>query len=171
MYNKKHRKAGVWSMVISSKGRYGLRVMVELALSPSGVYQPLHEIAVRQDISKKYLESIVRSLIKGGLVQGASGKGGGYRLARPVETYTLGEILNCVEESLALVQCMNVDCTCTKTADCYTYPIWASLQEFHNLYFQSFTLLDVIQREPSQGKMLEILAQFGKNFPESEDGV
>lgn len=156
-------------MVISSKGRYGLRVMVELALSPVGVYQPLHEIAIRQDISKKYLESIVRSLIKGGLVQGASGKGGGYRLARTPEDYTLGEILNCVEESLALVQCMSSDCTCTKTADCYTYPIWASLQRFHDLYFQSFTLLDVINRQSGEEKMLALLPQFGSSLELYED--
>lgn len=146
-------------MVVSSKGRYGLRVMVELALSPIGVFQPLHEIAIRQDISKKYLESIVKSLAKAQLIQGASGKGGGYRLSRLPEEYTLGEILNCTEDSLALVQCVGPDCTCTKTADCYTYPIWASLQSLNDLYFHSFTLEDVVNRRPAEEKIAEIFAR------------
>ncbi len=156
-------------MVISSKGRYGLRVMVELALAPQDVNQPLHEIALRQDISKKYLETIVKTLIKGNLIQGASGKGGGYRLSRPPEAYTLAEILECVEDSLALVQCVSQDCTCTKTADCYTFPIWSCLQSLNDLYFRSFTLKDVIEKQPTQEKVAEIFAYIQQQGIEKEN--
>lgn len=145
-------------MVISSKGRYGLRVMVELALAPSGAYQPLREIAERQDISKKYLESIVKMLIKNNLVEGLSGKGGGYRLSRPPEEYTLAEILTCAEDSLAVAQCVSDDCTCPKTAECYTYPIWSCLQSFTDRYFGSFTLEDVIDRNNMEEKVKQISA-------------
>ncbi len=145
-------------MVISTKGRYGVRIMVELALAPSGELLPLREIAEKQEISKKYLESIVKMLIKRDLIQGLSGKGGGYRLSRPPQDYTLAEILESVEESLALVQCVSEDCQCTKMADCYTYPIWDCLQSFTDHYFRSFTLQDIIEKQPIEDKFTAMLA-------------
>lgn len=149
-------------MVISSKGRYGLRVMVELGLAPEGVYVPLREIAEKQDISKKYLESIVKILIRAELIQGVSGKGGGYRLSRPSHTYTMAEILQCTEESLALVQCVSEDCQCTKTENCFTYPIWSCLQRFTDAYFHSFTLEDIIEKRSLEGKLEEAVIESHK---------
>ena len=96
--------------MISTKGRYALRVMLDLAENDSGKFIPLKDVAERQNISKKYLEIIVKDLVKGGLVSGASGKGGGYRLCRKPEEYTVGEILDLTENTaLTTVACLAED--------------------------------------------------------------
>ena len=95
--------------MISTKGRYALRVMIDLAEHDDGGYTPLKDVAERQNISKKYLEIIVKDMVAGGLLTGASGKGGGYKLNRTPEKYTVGEILELMEGPLAPVAClMNV---------------------------------------------------------------
>ena len=103
--------------MISTKGRYSLRVMIDLAEQQPDRYIPLKEIAARQEISEKYLESIIKLLVKGKLVLGLRGKGGGYKLTRPLEQYTVGEILRLTEESLAPVTCLEEDAAaCSRAA-------------------------------------------------------
>ena len=115
-------------MMISTKGRYALRVMIDLAESGLEEYVPLKEIADREEISRKYLENIMTVLSKAGLVDAIHGKGGGYRLNRRPEEYTLAEILNLTEGTLAPVSCMeNGQCSCDRTQDCRTKPIWTEL--------------------------------------------
>ena len=105
-------------MLISTKGRYALRVMADLAEHPAEGYIPLKEIAQRQEISEKYLEAIIKILVRAKLLNGVRGKGGGYQLTRPPEQYTVGEILRLTEESLAPVAS-----PCARSASCPTLPL------------------------------------------------
>ena len=93
--------------MISTRGRYAIRVMIDLAEHETGSYTPLKDIAARQDISKKYLEIIMKDMVAAGLVTGASGKGGGYKLTRPVTEYTVGEIIEDMEGSMSPVACLS----------------------------------------------------------------
>lgn len=132
-------------MLISTKGRYALRVMLKLAESPKGEYLLLDTIAREEDISEKYLESIVRILVKAHLIQGLRGRGGGYRLTRPAADYSVGEILRLTEGSLAPVACL--DCThkrCSRWAQCKTLPLWEKLDAVISTYLDSVTLLDLL---------------------------
>lgn len=131
-------------MLISTKGRYALRVMLELADHERGEYVPLNTIAARQEISVKYLESILVVLSKAGAIDGLRGKGGGYRLNRAPRDYTIGEILRLVEGSLAPVACL--DCKpndCHRTVECRTLPLWEKLQALIENYLDSVTLADL----------------------------
>lgn len=131
-------------MLISTKGRYALRVMLELADHERGEYVPLNTIAARQEISVKYLESILVVLSKAGVIDGLRGKGGGYRLNRAPRDYTVGEILRLVEGSLAPVACL--DCKpndCHRTVECRTLPLWEKLQALIENYLDSVTLADL----------------------------
>ena len=106
-------------MLISTKGRYALRVMTDLAEHPAEGYIPLKEIAQRQELSEKYLEAIIKILVKAKLLNGVRGKGGGYKLTRPPEQYTVGEILRLTEDSLAPVVCLEADASpCARAAAC-----------------------------------------------------
>lgn len=128
-------------MMISTKGRYALRVMIDLAESGPEEYVPLKEIADREEISRKYLENIMTVLSKAGLVDAIHGKGGGYRLNRRPEEYTLAKILNLTEGTLAPVSCMeNGQCSCDRTQDCRTKPIWTELDNLIQNYLESVTL-------------------------------
>ena len=130
-----------YAMMISTKGRYALRVMIDLAESGLEEYVPLKEIADREEISRKYLENIMTVLSKAGLVDAIHGKGGGYRLNRRPEEYTLAEILNLTEGTLAPVSCMeNGQCSCDRTQDCRTKPIWTELDNLIQNYLESVTL-------------------------------
>ena len=112
-------------MVISSKGEYALRVMADLAINHDGRFIPLKEIVQKEELSQKYLESIMRMLSKANLIEAASGHGGGYRLKKAPEEYTLWEILELTEGGLAPVACMkNSTMTCDRSEQCYTLPIW-----------------------------------------------
>lgn len=133
-------------MLVSTKGRYALRVMLELAQFGGEGYLPLTEIAERQDISVKYLESIISVLSKAGLVDGVRGKGGGYRLSRKPEEYSVGEILKLTEGSLAPVACL--DCKpnkCERSESCKTLPMWEKLDEIICDYLNSVTLADLLK--------------------------
>lgn len=135
-------------MMISSKGRYALRVMIDLAENSGGEYIPLKEISARQEISQKYTESIMALLSKNSLVDGQHGKGGGYRLSRPPESYKVGEILRVTEASLAPVSCL--DCgaeKCSRADDCRTLPMWSRLDKMINDFFDGITLADLIKKE------------------------
>ena len=132
-------------MLISTRGRYALRVMLELAQYDQGPYMPLPLIAEKQGISEKYLESIVAPLAKGGLIEGARGKGGGYRLRRPVKDYSAGEILRLTEGSLAPVSCLEGDANaCPRAGQCHTLPMWTKLEGLINNYLDSVTLADLL---------------------------
>ena len=131
-------------MMISTKGRYALRVMVDLAEHREEGYIPLRTVAQRQGISQKYLESIMRMLSKANLIEAASGHGGGYRLKKAPEEYTLWEILELTEGGLAPVACMkNSTMTCDRSEQCYTLPIWQGLAELIQDYFKGKTLADI----------------------------
>ena len=116
--------------MISTKGRYALRVMIDLAEHDNGQPVPLKDIAERQGISKKYLEIIVKDLVDGKLVKGASGKGGGYVLLRKPEDYSVGEIVELMEGTLAPVACLQKDAEeCPRYASCVTLPLWQELDQ------------------------------------------
>ena len=133
-------------MMISSRGRYALRVMADIAVNSDGTTLiPLPAIAKRQDISLKYLESIMTLLSRGGFVLAAHGKGGGYKLALPPNKCRIGDILRQTEGSLAPVACLeSVSCACTRAADCPTLPVWEKLGSLINGYLDSVTLADLI---------------------------
>ena len=128
-------------MIISTRGRYALRVMIDLAENSKGEYIAMKKIADRQDISLKYLERIVPVLSQNGIIEGVQGKGGGYRLTREPSKYTVGEILRLTEGDLAPVSCL--ECTaekCDKADSCPTRPMWTELYEMINNYFDNITL-------------------------------
>ena len=135
-------------MLVSTKGRYALRIMLELAQGEKGAYVPLPLIAKKQDISEKYLESIVSALVRGGLVEGMRGKGGGYRLNRELKDYSVGEILRLTEGSLAPVSCLEAGAeTCSRMAECRTLPLWQGLDRVINEYLDGITVADLVQPE------------------------
>ena len=134
--------------MISTKGRYALRVMQDLAEHGDGGYIPLKDIAARQEISKKYLEIIVKDLVSGGLITGVSGKGGGYKLCRKPEEYPIGEILERMEGPLATVPCLHDGAvSCPRADSCRTLPIWAEYDRMTHDFFYGKTLSDVIRQE------------------------
>ena len=134
--------------MISTKGRYALRVMLDLAEHPQEGYIPLKDIAARQQISKKYLEIIVRDLVSGKMVVGVSGKGGGYQLCRKPEEYPVGEILELMEGSLDTVACVSCDSEpCSKAADCQTLPMWEEYDRMTREFFYGYKLSDLMRKE------------------------
>jgi len=134
-------------MLVSTKGRYALRVMVELAGYDKGEYIPLSKIAENQDISVKYLESIIVTLSKAGLLDGIRGKGGGYRLNREARDYTVGEVLRLTEGTLAPVACLErKQITCKRAPTCPTLPMWKQFGTIIENYFDNVTLADLINK-------------------------
>ncbi len=132
-------------MIVSTKGRYALRVMIDLAEHPAEGYIPLREIAQRQEISEKYLEIILKSMVRENLLIGQRGKGGGYRLNREPGQYTVGEILRCTEDSLAPVSCLEASHSkCRRASECRTLPMWEKLDKLVNDYFDGITLADLL---------------------------
>ena len=135
-------------MMISTRGRYALRVMVDLAEHADGSFIAMKEVAERQDISLKYLERILPLLVEQKLVEGMRGKGGGYRLTREPDEYPLGEILLTAEGELAPVACLAKGGSgCARKADCRTLPLWQELDELINQYLNSKTLADLMKKE------------------------
>ena len=131
-------------MLISTKGRYALRVMLELAQGEPGECMPLPVIAQRQGISEKYLESILSVLSKAGMLSALRGKGGGYKLAKAPEDYSVYDILCLTEGTLAPVACLEAGQNCENSAACSTYPLWQGLDETVRTYLSGFTLVDVL---------------------------
>lgn len=139
-------------MIISTKGRYALRVMVALAQRDREEFVPLKEIAHQQEISEKYLEAIVKHLVKGGLVVGLRGKGGGYRLARPTSEYTIKEILDVSEGPLAPVACLEGEqASCPRAGSCVTLPMWQGLDRVIQDYLSSITLEHLLRQAEERG--------------------
>ncbi|MBR4776966.1 MAG: Rrf2 family transcriptional regulator, partial [Lachnospiraceae bacterium] len=123
--------------MISTRGRYAIRIMLDLAEHDNGKYIPLKDIAARQEISKKYLEIIVKDMVAGGLLVGASGKGGGYKLCRKPEEYSVGEIIELMEGPLKSVAClMGKDVVCPRKDACETISMWTEFDTMvHNFFY------------------------------------
>lgn len=133
-------------MMISSRGRYALRVMIDLAEHADEGCLPMKEVAQRQDISLKYLEKIMPLLVAAKLVTGTHGKGGGYRLTRSPRDYPISEILRLTEGDLAPVACLECNAEkCVRTADCRTLPMWSELNRRINEYLDSVTIADLMK--------------------------
>ena len=137
-------------MMISTRGRYALRVMIDLAEHQEDGYTPMKNVAKRQSVSLGYMEKILPVLVKNGIVEGLQGKTGGYRLIRKPEEYTLGEILRLTEGCLAPVACLECGATpCDKATDCRTLPVWTELDRRINEYLDSVTVSDLLKSDPN----------------------
>lgn len=133
-------------MMISTRGRYSLRVMIDLAEHQGEGYIPMKDVAARQNISLGYMEKVLPVLVKNGIVEGIQGKGGGYRLTRPPQEYTLGEILRLTEGTLAPVACLECGApACDRAGDCRTLPVWTELDRRINEYLDSVTIRDLLR--------------------------
>ena len=136
--------------MVSTKGRYALRVMLDLAEHADEGVVPLKDIALRQEVSKKYLEIIVRDLVAGKLIRGSSGKGGGYRLCRRPQDYTVGEIIELTEGTLAPIACLAADAgKCPRADRCKTLPFWHEFDTMVHDFFYSRRLSDLLA--PTEG--------------------
>ena len=133
-------------MIVSTKGRYALRVMVYFVLHGEDKYIPLKEIAEEEGISQKYLESIMTTLSKAGFVDAVHGKGGGYRLNRKPEEYTVGSILKLTEGGLATVSCTTQGpAACSRSTCCHTRPMWEKLDRLVDEFFEGITLANLME--------------------------
>lgn len=131
--------------MISTRGRYALRVLIDLAEHQNDGFIPMKEVAKRQGISLKYLERILPVLIKNKLLDGLPGKGGGYRLNRSPEEYIVGHILRLTEGDLAPVACLECDAKpCSRTAECKTFPMWEKYNKLTNDFFDNITIADLL---------------------------
>ena len=135
-------------MMISTKGRYALRILTDIAEHQGDGYVPLKESADRQEISEKYLESIVSTLVKCGFIEGLRGKGGGYRLSRPAEQIVVYDVLAAMEGTLVPVACLEERAKpCGRTSVCQTLPLWNGLNEVVRDYLSRFTVKDLMKQE------------------------
>lgn len=135
-------------MMISTRGRYALRVLIDLAEHQNGEYIPMKEVAARQDISLNYIERIMPVLTKAELVEGLHGKGGGYKLTKSPEECKVGDILRLTEGDLAPVACIGCDAKkCNRTHECRTVSMWEKFYAVTNEYFDGITLADLMQSE------------------------
>ena len=134
--------------MISTKGRYALRVMIDLAEHHSGEYIPMRDIVKRQQVSQKYMERIMTMLSKAGFVEAVHGKGGGYRLNRSSDEYIVGDILRLTEGSLAPVACLECDAAeCERADRCRTLPMWKDLNDKITDYFDGITIADLMKKD------------------------
>ena len=145
-------------MKISTKGRYALRLMLDLALNYTGEYISIKSIAARQDISEKYLEQIITQLSRAGYVRSVRGAQGGYMLAKAPSEYTVGMILRVMEGSLAPVSCLEgEDGSCDKAAGCVTYEIWQKIQAAVENVVDNITLADLVTRYQEKNEPMYII--------------
>lgn len=138
-------------MMISTRGRYALRVLIDLAEHMDGGYIPMKDVAQRQNLSLKYLERILPVLSKNGLVEGVQGKKGGYKLTRAPEDYPVGEILRLTEGDLAPVACLAADAPpCERVGVCRTHPMWDKLYHLINDFFDGITLAELMRSSETE---------------------
>ena len=132
--------------MISTKGRYALRLMIDLAMQDADKYTPLKDISKRQGISEKYMEIVIKQLVKQKLIHGLRGKGGGYRLLRSAADYSVGEILEAVEEQLAPVSCLLPEAEpCDRKPICPTIAMWKKFDTLTHEFFYGITLADLAE--------------------------
>ena len=137
--------------MISTRGRYAIRVLIDLAEHRGEAFTPMKEVARRQEISLKYLEKIMPLLSKANMVEGQHGKGGGYRLTMEPESYRIGDILRLTEVDLAPVACLSAPSnTCPRAPYCRTLPMWRGLDKLIRDYFENITLADLMHNEPGE---------------------
>lgn len=142
-------------MMVSTRGRYALRVLIDLAEHNNGSYIPMKDVAARQEISLKYLERILPTLTKAKLISGVHGKGGGYKLTRTPEKYTVGEVLRLTEGDLAPVACLSPDAEpCSKAAECRTLNMWKGFYDMTNKYFDSITIADLANTDTADNYVI-----------------
>ena len=135
-------------MMISTRGRYALRILVDLAENQNEGYITLKEAADRQEISEKYLESIVKDLVKGKFVEGIRGKGGGYRLSRPAEEINVMDVLQSADGAIVPVACLEEGSKpCSRAASCRTLPLWKGLDKVVSEYLGGFTVGDLMKEK------------------------
>lgn len=131
--------------MISTRGRYALRVLIDLAEQDTSIYTPIRAVAERQEISVKYLEQIMPILMRAGLVDGMAGKGGGYRLNRPPEEYVVGQVLRLTEGGLAPVACLGCRVNnCNRSSFCKTLPMWQQYYDQTVAFFDGITIADLM---------------------------
>ncbi len=131
--------------LVSTKGRYALRMMLDLAENSTGSYIPLKEIAERQNISLKYMEAIMPNLVKAGLVSAIQGKGGGYMLSKNIGEYTVGEVLKASEGSMVPVACLEGGFECPRSSICKTRKVWEKLDLMIDGYLDNLPLSDLLE--------------------------
>ena len=134
--------------LVSTKGRYALRVMLDLATQDSEEFISLEEISTRQGISKKYLEAIINILVKNELLKGKRGKSGGYKLARQPSEYTVGEIFKLTEITLSVIDCPD---SCERKSECLTLPMWEKFNQLTHDFFYGITLQDILDEKKNSG--------------------
>ncbi len=134
-------------MMVSTRGRYALRVIIDLAENGNDGYIPMREVASRQEISLKYLERIMPLLVSENLVEGVHGKGGGYRLSKDPASVTIGQVLRITEGDIAPVACLECDAEeCSRIEDCRTLPMWSELNSRINDYLDNVTIADLMKK-------------------------
>ena len=142
-------------MLVSTRGRYAIRVMIDLAEHRHGKFIPMKEIADRQEVSLKYMTKIMQTLTKSGLLDGQHGKGGGYKLNREPADYRVGDILRLTEGTLAPVACLDVtDCRCDRAAECRTRPMWNELDRIINEYLDGITIADLMEEDAADNYII-----------------
>ena len=142
-------------MLVSTRGRYAIRVMIDLAEYRHGKFIPMKEIADRQEVSLKYMTKIMQALTKSGLLDGQHGKGGGYKLNREPADYRVGDILRLTEGTLAPVACLDVtDCRCDRAAECRTRPMWNELDRIINEYLDGITIADLMEEDAADNYII-----------------
>ena len=139
-------------MMISTRGRYALRILVDLAENQNEGYITLKEAADRQEISEKYLESIVKDLVKGQFIEGVRGKGGGYRLSRPAEEISVLDVLQSADGTIAPVACLEEGAeTCPMRSECPTIAMWQDFGNVEKEYFSKITIQDLLDKAAAPG--------------------
>lgn len=142
-------------MLVSTRGRYAIRVMIDLAEHMNGKYIPMKEIADRQDVSLKYMTKIMQALTKSGMLDGQHGKGGGYKLNRDPEEYRVGDILRLTEGTLAPVACIDeIDCKCDRSFECRTRPMWNELDKLISEYLDGITIADLMEGDTADNYVI-----------------
>ena len=140
-------------MRVSTKGRYAIRVIIDMAENGEAEFHPLHNLAERQGLSEKYLEAILGTLVKNNVLEGARGKGGGYKLAKPATELTVWEILNVIETSMGPVECVdNGKNGCDRADICPTLPMWMDLAKIIKDYFTGITISQLVKQKPTKTK-------------------
>ena len=140
-------------MRVSTKGRYAVRVIIDMAENGETEFHPLHNLAERQKLSEKYLEAILGTLVKNKILEGARGKGGGYKLAKPAAELTVWDVLSVIETSMSPVECVEKDKNgCDRADICPTLPMWKTLAGIIHDYFSGITIEQLVKRKPIEKK-------------------